>query len=147
MLHLCESDATAARQAVVLLALRCRAAEMAMQAVTALVEEGLLPTVSLVLDRTCAYAKRRRECFSLESAKEGLGLLLQRGWLQEEASRFYTFLRCSEGQVKVPSSQAAPRFSRQPSLPMLRPLWAELAKMKAEAEERHGAARLLALAL
>eukprot|EP00913_Durusdinium_trenchii_P000398 g365.t1 len=34
--------------------------------------------------RTCAYAKRRRWCVGLDSAKEGLGLLLQRGWLQEE---------------------------------------------------------------
>ncbi|CAK9021196.1 unnamed protein product [Durusdinium trenchii] len=52
MLVLCESEAAMARKAVVLQGLRCRAAEMALQAVATLAEEGLLPTVSLVLDRT-----------------------------------------------------------------------------------------------
>ncbi|CAK9030330.1 unnamed protein product [Durusdinium trenchii] len=139
MLVLCESEAAMARKAVVLQGLRCRAAEMALQAVATLAEEGLLPTVSLVLDRTCAYAKRRRWCVGLDSAKEGLGLLLQRGWLQEEASLFYTFFRCTEAVFDF----KAPIW---PS-PALAPLWAELAKLKAEAQERHGAGRLLALAL
>ena len=66
-----------------LLGLRCRAAEMALQAVSSLAAEGLLPTVSLVLHRACANARRQRFCLNLDSAKEGLGLLLQRGWLQE----------------------------------------------------------------
>ena len=76
-----------------LLGLRCRAAEMALQAVSSLAAEGLLPTVSLVLERTCAYARRQRWRLGMDSAREGLGLLLQRGWLQE-ASGFY-YIQCT----------------------------------------------------
>ncbi|OLP81619.1 hypothetical protein AK812_SmicGene37818, partial [Symbiodinium microadriaticum] len=100
------AEASPARAAV----LRCRAAEMGLQALAALTQEGLLPTAALVLDRICAYARRQRMwLLGHDCAKEGLGLLLQRGWLKEESSLFYTCLRCSEVLLRDVMKGLSPR--------------------------------------
>ncbi|CAE7481021.1 unnamed protein product [Symbiodinium pilosum] len=108
-------------------------------------EEGLLPTVALVLDRICAYARRQRLwLLGHDWAKEGLGLLMQRGWLKEEPSLFYTCLRCSEVLLRDVVKGLSPRSSA-PKAP-LAALDAERRALETEAQERHGARRLISLA-